>query len=139
MPTSGLLITCEQCGYRWTDGDHGLRLIMAHNVTELTLSDVTINCPRCDGRAKAVGGTYNVRGGQWELVRRLADDLRSAQATADDYARLLTFLRHAHAAGQGPEQVAEAIKAETPFAKLGETVRANWGAVGFVVTVLLTL
>jgi len=139
MPTSGLLITCEQCGFRWTDGDQGPRLIMANNVTELTLRDVTINCPRCGGRARAEGGTYNVRGGQRELVRRLADDLRSAQATADDYARLLRVLRHAQAAGQGPEQVAEAIKAETPFTRLGETVRANWGAVGYVIAVLLTL
>jgi hypothetical protein len=139
MPKSGLLLTCGQCGLRWNDGDYGTSIIQIGNATDMTFGEIATNCPRCGGRAKAIGGTYDIRDGQWHLVRQLANDLRSAHATQDDYARLLQLLRQAHATGQGAEQVAEAIKVETPFIKLSETIRGNLGTIGWVVAVLLQL
>src|ERR1019366_3148662 len=91
----------------------------------ITLNNITTNCPRCGGMASPDDGTYNVRAGHWHLIRGITDDLRSAQATADDYVRLLRLLRQAQATGEGADKVADEIAAQTPFGRLAETIRTH--------------
>ncbi len=125
MPATGLPIICQRCGFRWNDGDRGAAVFGFDNAIGITLANVRTNCPRCGTMTTLADGTYNIREGQWHLVRRLAADLKSAQATPDDYARLLSLVRQAQITGQGAEQVANDIAAQTPFARLAETIRAH--------------
>ncbi len=79
----------------WNDGDFGPGIFGFQDASNITFSNITTNCPRCGGVASPDDGTFDVRAGHWRLNRGIADDLRSAQATADDYARLLRSLRRA--------------------------------------------
>lgn len=95
MPSTGVPITCRRCNFRWNDGDFGPGIFGFQDASNITFSNITTNCPRCGGVASPDDGTFDVRAGHWRLIRGIADDLRSAQATADDYARLLRLLRRA--------------------------------------------
>jgi hypothetical protein len=125
MPSIGVPITCRRCNFRWNDGDFGPGIFGFQDAKNITLNNITTNCPRCGGMASPDDGTYNVRAGHWHLIRGITDDLRSAQATADDYVRLLRLLRQAQATGEGADKVADEIAAQTPFGRLAETIRTH--------------
>jgi hypothetical protein len=140
MPTTGAPIACQNCGLRWNDGDFGGMRLFGFVNTDVVLHNNATNCPRCGGSATVMNGTYEVREGRWQLVRRLADDLRAVQATPEDYVCLLNLLRVAQKAGQATDQVADEIEAQTPFARLAATVRAHPVAItAWLISVLLTL
>jgi hypothetical protein len=139
MRPTGLPIVCQHCGLRWHDGDYGLSIFGFENI-EVELSNVSTNCPRCGAITTLPEGTFDVREGRWRLVRALADDLRSAQATADDYARLRELLRQAQTTHQEAEQVANDIATQTPFERLAETIRAHPpGWIPWFIAVVLTI
>ena len=80
-------------------------------------------------------GTYNVRNGRWELVRLIAQDILSAQATASDLFTLAEVVKEAKASGADVKQVAEAVEDKTVFSDLARTFRnfdrehpPSWGA-----------
>jgi hypothetical protein len=136
----GLPFVCGQCGLRWNDGDDGFRRIAGGEGVRLTSSTVRTNCPHYGGIASLVDGDYEVRGGRWQLVRQLTGDLRSAEASAQDFARLAALLRQAGEAGQAADEVASAIEAQTPFTKVAEAFRAHppgWTA--WLIAVLLAI
>lgn len=140
MPKPGLRITCEHCGFSWSDGDHGMQMFHFTNIRRVQLSDNSVSCPRCGRMASLPEGTFDVREGRWRLIRDLANDLRSAEATSDDYAKLLDLLRQAKETGQEANQVANEIAAQTPFARLAETFRAHppgWTA--WLIAAILTI
>jgi hypothetical protein len=116
MPATGLPIACEHCGLQWHDGDYGISIFGFGNI-DVELKNNATNCPRCGAMTALPEGNFAVRGGRWRLVRSLADCLRSADATADDYARLGELLRQAQAAQRNADQVADDITAQTPFGK----------------------
>jgi len=123
MPATGLPFVCSRCGLYWGDGAQGPAFIrLEGDDTEFTFSNIGMTCPRCGTMTRPAlpDGTYNV-----QLIRRLAKDLRSAQATRDDYARLLSLLQQARTVGQDARTVAEDIAAQTPFARLAQTIREH--------------
>lgn len=139
MPASGVLITCQRCGLQWHDGDYGRRFIGGDNSRGIRIANVGMNCPRCGGSARLADGTYDIRDGRWHLVRRLADDLKSAHASSDDYALLLTLLRQAQAAGKESDEIADDLAAQTPFTLVAETIKAHPTAVGTIIGILVAL
>jgi DNA-directed RNA polymerase subunit RPC12/RpoP len=52
-------VRCVRCGVTGTTS----KLIGGHNVTNMTLSNVTLGnaCPRCGGDLKVIDGTYDSR------------------------------------------------------------------------------
>jgi SEC-C motif len=125
MQATGLPIVCQHCGFHWNDGDFGFSIFGFQNYKSVKLTGNATNCPRCGEMTALPEGTFEVREGRWRLIRCLADDLRSAQATADDYARLLKLLRQAQTTREDAEQVANDIAMQTPFARLAETIRTH--------------
>ena len=140
---SGLPFVCARCGMRWGDGRNGPGAIrVTGDMNAISFSNVTMTCPRCGtpNRPALPDGTYNIRQGRWELVRQLVDDLRSAQAEPDDYAKLISVLREAQASGKSAERVAEAVGAATPFARIAKTISEHppgWTA--YLIAALLAI
>jgi SEC-C motif len=121
----GLPFACPRCGLQWDDGDYGMALIAGGEGASIVDSSITTNCPRCGGNAALVGDSFEVRGGRWQVIRQLADDLRSASASRADYACLRDLVRQAQADGREREKLAADIEAQTPFANLAQTIRAH--------------
>jgi hypothetical protein len=125
---AGVPFVCPRCGLHWGNDDRGPQAVRVNdNAKSVTLADIRMTCPRCGTitRSALPDGTYKVDDGQWRLVRRLADDLKSAQANRDDYAQLFRLLREAQGKGETTEEVAANIAAQTPFARLAQTIRAH--------------
>jgi len=140
MPKKGLPITCEHCGFSWNDGDRGVGVFGLTDVGNVELIGSQINCPRCRKSTPMPEGNLKVREGRWQLIRGLAEDLRSAEATADDYAKLVELLRQAESSGEAAGQVADEIAAQTPFARLAETIRAHPpGWIAYLLAAILTI
>jgi SEC-C motif len=141
MPRTGLLITCQHCGYVWNDGDNGAAIFGFENVN-VALENIATNCPRCGNFTSMPNGNYEVREGAWRLVRRLTEDLRSAQANQGEWDKLLRLLKQAQASGQSNGQAADEITAQTPFTRLAETLRdhpiAAW-MIPIIISVVLAI
>lgn len=143
MKSTGLPFACSRCGLRYGDGlgPAALRITGDSSMANvnLTVSGMRMQCPNCgEMNSPAIpDGEYNVRaGGPWQLVRRITEDLRSAQASADDFAHLRQLVQEALTQERAVDQVADAIQAETPFQRLAVTIRRNRVN---VLTVLLTI
>ncbi|HEX4101597.1 MAG TPA: hypothetical protein VHY21_13820, partial [Pseudonocardiaceae bacterium] len=108
----------------------------------LDISNITFDCPQCgtETRPALPGGIYDVHDGQWQLVRRVANDLKSAQATSDDFVRLVRLLKKAQTSGSDAAQVADEIAAQTPFTQLAQTIREHPpGWIAYILTVILSV
>ena len=84
-------------------------------------------------------GVYNAGGGRWELVRLITEDMTSAQASRDDFAKLVRLIRAANAEGQDASQVADVIAAETPFHRLAETISRHPNITTNVIAVIVSV
>lgn len=110
------------------------------NVANVELIDNKVNCPRCGLITPMPEGNFEVHQERWRLIRGLADDLRSAEASADDYAKLVELLRQAEMTGEAAGQVADEIAAQTPFVRLAETIRRHPpGWIAYLLTAILTI
>lgn len=141
---TGLPFVCKQCGMCWGNGEGNVPglIAVAGDMDRLSFANVAMSCPRCGTvtRPALPDGTYNIQQGRWELVRRLADDLRSTQARSGDYAKLISVLRDAQAAGKDTKGVADDIETETPFTRLAQTVREHPVALtGWLMAALLAI
>jgi hypothetical protein len=78
------------------------------------------------------GGTYQIGGGHWRLIRRIAEDVIAAEATVEDVRHLAEV-----AEGQAQEQpdlgqLADTIASETPFTRLADTIRQHSDLSNFI-------
>lgn len=142
MAQTFMPFVCERCGHPW-DGDNVLRIedgSFLRNVA-LDVSGVRMPCPRCRHVNSPVlpKGVYNAGGGHWELVRLLVEDMASAQASVDDFNKLLRLLRKADAESQDSSQIAETIAAETPFHRFSETLSKHPNITSNVIAVIVAV
>lgn len=101
---------CPSCGLRF-DAEN---LIRADGGTaQITLTDISVDCPRCGASAKqVVQGNFAVsEDGTW---RHLAAALVSSEATTRDYEELVSVLRSAQALGLPKEEVARTVRSRVP-------------------------
>jgi hypothetical protein len=98
-------------------------------------------CPRCGqvNRPALPDGVYNAGGGRWELIRLITEDITSAQASRDDFAKLLQLVRAAEAEGQDASHVADVIATETPFHRLAETISKHSNITNNVIAVIVSV
>lgn len=82
---------------------------------------------------------YNAGGGRWELIRLITEDLTSAQASRDDFAKLLRLVRAVQAEGRDASEVADVIAAETPFHRLAETISRHPNIANNVIAVIVSV
>ena len=145
MPATTLPFICSRCGQHYGDGPGGvpLRIDDGSSVKNLTLemSGLRMPCPRCGqvNRPALPDGVYNAGGGRWELVRLITEDITSAQASRDDFTKLVQLVRAAEAQGQDASQVADVIATETPFHRLAETIRKHPNITNNVIAVIVTV
>jgi hypothetical protein len=142
--TTGLPFVCTNCGLRWGDGTGPGLLSVSGDATNITVADNWMQCPRCGTLNKQAlpDGTYNIRNGQWQLIRRIAKDMLSAQAVRTDYIELAELIRAANASGDDVETIATTIERETPFKSLAQTMREHppgWGAVIIPIIISIVL
>ena len=145
MPATTLPFICSRCGQHYGDGPGGvpLRIEDGSSVKNLTLEmgGIRMSCPRCGqvNRPALPDGVYNAGGGRWEVVRLITEDITSAQASRDDFAKLLQLVRAAEAEGQDASQVADVIAAETPFHRLAETISKHPNITSNIVAVIVSV
>jgi SEC-C motif len=115
-------------------------------VTNITVADNWMQCPRCGTLNKQAlpDGEYNIRGGQWQLIRRIAKDILSEQATSAEILRLAELLKEAKASSKSDEHIADTIESRTCFKGLADTVRnlnhnhpPGWGA--YIIALILSI
>ena len=142
MTTTGLPFACARCGLRYGSDQGPALLRVEGDTTNIKVAGNVMQCPRCGSmnRQELADGTYNIRGGHWQLVRRLAGDLLSAEAEAADYARLAALLRQAKLRNEDAHQVADKMDEQTPFARLAQTIRDHPpGWTVYIFTAILTV
>jgi hypothetical protein len=140
--TTGLPFICTACGLRYGDGNGPGLLSVTGDATSITVADNWMQCPRCGTMNKQAlpDGEYNIRNGQWQLVRQIAKDLLSAHATQTDFIKLASLVREASASGDNVETIATSIERDTPFGSLAKTMREHppgWGAV--IVPIIISI
>jgi SEC-C motif len=144
-----LPFVCRSCGRRYGDGPGGSLLAIDGDVSDITLKDNFMQCQCGQTNRQALpNGSYNVRGGRWEVARQITRDVLSAIATREDIANLAELIKEAQARGAGAEQIAAAIESNTPFSDLAATVRKfqrahppGWGAwiLAIIIPLILSL
>ena len=146
MPATTLPYLCSGCGHHYGDGPGGVPLLIADGseVTNLTLEmgGMLMQCPRCGrmNRPALPDGTYNVRGGRWEFVRQITEDLKDAKGSAEDFDTLVRLVREALAKDSPNQaQVAATIAAETPYQRIAAMVRKHPNVLPVLLAVLLWL
>jgi SEC-C motif len=144
--TTAVPFICNRCGTHF--GQNGV--VFKGDFSGVTLGqghlNVTSQCPRCGAMNKPAlpDGQYNIRGGRWELARRVTRDILSQPRTAEEIRRLAEVAREARANGGNDEQIATAIENNTSFGSLAETIRKvnrehppGWGA--YVLSIILSV
>jgi hypothetical protein len=145
MPATTLPFVCSRCGHNYGDSPGGAPLLIADgsSVKNLTLEmgGIRMPCPRCGqvNRPALPDGVYNAGGGRWQLVRLITEDLTSAQAARDDFAKLVRLVRAAEAEGRDASEVADVIAAETPFHRLAETISKHPNITSNVIAVIVSV
>ena len=115
---TALPFICKTCRHRYGDDI----FIFEGDASNVSFANNRAQCPRCGtmNRQALPDGTYNIRGGRWEVARQVARDILSAESTVDDIERLAQLLKAAQTLGTDAEQVASEIENETPFAELAK-------------------
>ena len=145
MPATTIPYICSRCGHHYGDGPGGVPLRIADGSSlknvKLEMSGMLMSCPRCKqvNRPAIPDGVYNAGDGRWELVRLIAEDITSVQASRDDFAKLVRLVRAAKAEGRDASQVADVIAAETPFHRLAETISRHPNITSNVIAVIVSV
>jgi len=127
---------CKRCNRVFQDM-HG---IFAAPGTQITVTGVQVSCPHCGGMAVQIQeGTFKIsKTGHWRL---LADALRPADVTPQDYRLLYETLKAAKEENASAEELAEQIANRAPrFRQLGEFLLSPQGSsLGVWLTLILML
>jgi hypothetical protein len=128
-------MTCTRCGLAF-DADN---LIGGPPGAVVHLSNVGTNCPRCGGPARNRDeGEHRLDA--WGNWRSVASLLREADASGQDYAKLLRILKASQAREDSAEVVADQVASQTPFKALAQWMLSNKGvAVATWLPVLLVV
>lgn len=116
-------MVCANCGLDF-EADN---FIGASPGTQVDISGSRVNCPRCGEMAEQrQSGVFEVdAAGRWRL---LAEALRPADVTRDDYERLFAMLEAAQREAASPAELAAKIDDEAPaFSALGQWFLSGHG------------
>jgi hypothetical protein len=138
VSTTFLPFVCKRCGHRYGQNF----IAFEGDSSNITFVNNENQCPKCGtlNRQALPNGTYNARGGRWEVARQAIHDILSVNPTADDIERLAQLFKEAQVRGSEVEQVASAIENETPFAAVAKALREHppgWGA--YLISILLAV
>ena len=146
MPDTTLPYMCSGCGHHYGDGPGGVPLLIKDGSelknVKLEMSGMLMQCPRCGrmNRPALPDGTYNVRGGRWEFVRQITEDLKEAKGSAEDFDTLVRLVREALSKNSPNQaQVAATIAAQTPYQRIAAMVRKHPNVLPVLLAVLLWL
>ena len=118
----GIPFRCTKCRFEFQANN----IIDAPPGSKVILENIGTNCPRCGGMAKNVDDGEHTLGtdGHW---RSLASALREADATREDYAKLVRIIKRAQANEATADELAREVADETPFGALAEWMISDKG------------
>lgn len=118
---------CNTCGFTFQSS------ILLENSTNISISDITVQCPRCGNMARVPDGIYDVVG---NTINVLVNSNRSVS----EFSRILEVLEKARNQQKKPEEILSTVKKELPeLSTLADTLPKTRAELYAFIAIIVTI